>query len=85
MATMRYWNLNEDALLAALQAAGLGARATFAAGPEGGVAVNQDNTLIGVWVAFQRERVSTLPADAMQPGIQPSDIGAAAADQPDLG
>ena len=70
MATMRFWNINDDALLAALQAAGFGAGATFAAGPEGGVAVNQNNTFIGLWVEFQRERFRFIPAGTLRPNTQ---------------
>lgn len=73
---MKFWNLGDDQLLAALVAANL-TDLEFEIGPEGGVAVYWRRYFLGVWVEFVLGFHDFVPAGQLKPTYSHCDHSAA--------
>lgn len=63
--TMKYWNVHDANLLAALELSGL-KDLRFDLGPEGGVAVTTEGEILGVWIEYRRGHYDYLPVGSTE-------------------
>ena len=66
---MKFWNLNDDLLIARLREEIHVAQASFEIGPEGGVAVYRDTPFLGVWIERVQRRYCYVPAARLRPTL----------------
>lgn len=64
---MKYWNTNDENLARRLTAEFAGTMATFETSHDGGVAVHFHGRFVGLWIEFQRNHFSFVPAGYLQP------------------
>lgn len=69
---VRFWNCNDDSLLALLRETCVEPGADFKIGPEGGVAVYASGTFLDVWVEFTRGLHAFVPAAKLLPTMEVS-------------